>query len=415
VRRFTQRTRPAADVTEPRSRVSAGQTLLPSGPLMRLLVLSRNASLYSTSRIVLAARARGHRGERHRPARVPDRRLARQALAPRRRRRRPSLRRRDPAHRREHHQLRPRRRPPVRSHGRPRAERRRLHRAQPRQAARAAAAHAQATSTSPSPCARAPPRASRPRSSLVGGCPAIVKLQQGTQGIGTMIAETPQAVRVAPRDASGPWARTSSCRSTSASPRAATSAPSSIGGRVVAAMRRVAKPGEFRSNLHRGAKGNARQAPAAHLPQRRRPRDEGDGPGGRGRRHARGQETGRRSWRSTAPRASRASSARAASTWPARSSARRALRRAAPPRARSTGRRRAHPRRDPGRAPPARDAPRAPPSTTPARSGKRRLAKGGVVSAAHRVHRRRGGVDDRPPREPQRHRSTRARRSSARP
>src|SRR5262245_18908247 len=26
------------------------------------------------------------------------------------------------------------------------------------------------------------------------GCPAIVKLQQGTQGIGTMIAETPQAV-----------------------------------------------------------------------------------------------------------------------------------------------------------------------------------------------------------------------------
>src|ERR1700733_2249985 len=30
--------------------------------------------------------------------------------------------------------------------------------------------------------------------SFVGGCPAIVKLQQGTQGIGTMIAETPQAV-----------------------------------------------------------------------------------------------------------------------------------------------------------------------------------------------------------------------------
>ena len=29
---------------------------------------------------------------------------------------------------------------------------------------------------------------------LVGGCPAIVKLQQGTQGIGTMIAETSQAV-----------------------------------------------------------------------------------------------------------------------------------------------------------------------------------------------------------------------------
>src|SRR5262249_28824853 len=34
-----------------------------------------------------------------------------------------------------------------------------------------------------------------------------------------------------------------------------------VGGRVVAAMRRVAKPGEFRSNLHRGGKGNS-----VHLP-----------------------------------------------------------------------------------------------------------------------------------------------------
>src|ERR1700733_5694499 len=30
------------------------------GPRMRLLVLSRNATLYSTSRLVLAARSRGH-------------------------------------------------------------------------------------------------------------------------------------------------------------------------------------------------------------------------------------------------------------------------------------------------------------------------------------------------------------------
>src|SRR5439155_23136961 len=29
---------------------------------------------------------------------------------------------------------------------------------------------------------------------LVGGCPAIVKLQAGTQGVGTMIAETSQSV-----------------------------------------------------------------------------------------------------------------------------------------------------------------------------------------------------------------------------
>jgi ribosomal protein S6--L-glutamate ligase len=88
-----------------------------------------------------------------------------------------------------------------------------------------------------------------------------------------------------------------------------------VGGKVVAAMRRVAKPGEFRSNLHRGGKGDAVKL-LPHLPQRGHPRDEGHGPRGRRRRHARGQAAARRSSRSTARRASKASSARAASTWP---------------------------------------------------------------------------------------------------
>src|SRR5688500_13392193 len=43
------------------SRVSASVGARPGGPTrMRTLILSRNASLYSTSRVVLAARARGH-------------------------------------------------------------------------------------------------------------------------------------------------------------------------------------------------------------------------------------------------------------------------------------------------------------------------------------------------------------------
>jgi ribosomal protein S6--L-glutamate ligase len=95
---------------------------------------------------------------------------------------------------------------------------------------------------------------------LVGGCPAIVKLQQGTQGIGTMIAETPQAVHSLLETfwAMGQdivlqeYVRESKGRDIRALV---------VGGRVVAAMRRVAKPGEFRSNLHRGGKGDCIELP----------------------------------------------------------------------------------------------------------------------------------------------------------
>lgn len=90
---------------------------------------------------------------------------------------------------------------------------------------------------------------------MVGGCPAIVKLQQGTQGIGTMIAETTQAVHSLLETL---WAMGQDIvlqeyirESKGRDIRAIV-----VGGKVVASMRRVAKPGEFRSNLHRGGKGN---------------------------------------------------------------------------------------------------------------------------------------------------------------
>lgn len=89
---------------------------------------------------------------------------------------------------------------------------------------------------------------------LVGGCPAIVKLQQGTQGIGTMIAETPQAVASLLETL---WAMGQDIilqeyirESKGRDIRAIV-----VGGTVVAAMRRTAKAGEFRSNLHRGGLG----------------------------------------------------------------------------------------------------------------------------------------------------------------
>jgi ribosomal protein S6--L-glutamate ligase len=102
-------------------------------------------------------------------------------------------------------------------------------------------------------CARSPeavPEALK----IVGGCPAIVKLQQGSQGIGTMIAETPQAVTSLLETL---WAMGQDIilqeyikESKGRDVRAIV-----VGGRVVASMRRSARAGEFRSNLHRGGLG----------------------------------------------------------------------------------------------------------------------------------------------------------------
>ncbi len=90
---------------------------------------------------------------------------------------------------------------------------------------------------------------------MVGGAPLVVKLVEGTQGIGVVLAETRQAaesvidafrglnahilVQEFIKEAEG---RDIRCLV--------------IGGEVVAAIERAAKEGDFRSNLHRG--GTAR-------------------------------------------------------------------------------------------------------------------------------------------------------------
>ena len=109
---------------------------------MKLVMLARNPSLYSHRRIVEAARARGHEidviNTLHVHMNITSSRptlLARRAHAA-------ALRRRDPAHRRLDHALRPGRAAPVRGAGRVPAERERGHRPLARQAARAAAAGA---------------------------------------------------------------------------------------------------------------------------------------------------------------------------------------------------------------------------------------------------------------------------------
>lgn len=89
--------------------------------------------------------------------------------------------------------------------------------------------------------------------SLVGGAPVVIKLLDGTQGIGVVLAENKKAgesvietlrgldayflVQEFVKEAAGSDIRAFV-----------------IGGKVVAAMMRTAKEGEFRSNLHRGGK-----------------------------------------------------------------------------------------------------------------------------------------------------------------
>ena len=86
---------------------------------------------------------------------------------------------------------------------------------------------------------------------MVGGAPLVIKLLEGTQGIGVVLAETRKAaesvveafmglkanilVQEFIKEAGGSDIR---CFV--------------VGGKVVAAMQRTAKEGEFRSNLHRG-------------------------------------------------------------------------------------------------------------------------------------------------------------------
>lgn len=86
---------------------------------------------------------------------------------------------------------------------------------------------------------------------MVGGAPLVIKLLQGTQGIGVVLAETIKAaesvieafmglkadilVQEFIKEAGGSDIR---CLV--------------VGNKVVAAMKRQAAPGEFRSNLHRG-------------------------------------------------------------------------------------------------------------------------------------------------------------------
>ena len=91
---------------------------------------------------------------------------------------------------------------------------------------------------------------------LVGGAPMIIKLIEGTQGRGVVLAETDQAaasVIEAFRNLDAYFLT----QEFIAEAKGTDIRCFVVGGKVVAAMQRTAKEGEFRSNLHRGGSAQA--------------------------------------------------------------------------------------------------------------------------------------------------------------
>jgi ribosomal protein S6--L-glutamate ligase len=90
----------------------------------------------------------------------------------------------------------------------------------------------------------------------VGGTPVVIKLLEGTQGMGVILAETAASAQSIIEAFSAAnvdimvqeYIREAAGRDVRAFV---------VGGKVVASMLRIGKGGDFRSNLHRGGKGEA--------------------------------------------------------------------------------------------------------------------------------------------------------------
>lgn len=85
----------------------------------------------------------------------------------------------------------------------------------------------------------------------VGGVPLIIKLLEGTQGLGVVLAETKKAASSVIEAFNGLKARVI-VQEFIAEAKGADIRALVVNGEVVGAMKRQGKEGEFRSNLHRG-------------------------------------------------------------------------------------------------------------------------------------------------------------------
>lgn len=89
---------------------------------------------------------------------------------------------------------------------------------------------------------------------LVGGVPCVLKLLQGTQGVGVMLVESREAIESV-LQAFWSLGHTVLLQEFIKESKGKDVRAFVVGDKVVAAMRREAKLGEFRSNIHRGGLG----------------------------------------------------------------------------------------------------------------------------------------------------------------
>ena len=89
----------------------------------------------------------------------------------------------------------------------------------------------------------------------VGGTPVIIKLLEGTQGLGVVLAETKNAAESVLEAFNGLQARVI-VQEYIEEANGADLRALIVDGQVVGAMKRQGKEGEFRSNLHRGGSAN---------------------------------------------------------------------------------------------------------------------------------------------------------------
>ncbi|NMO18232.1 RimK family alpha-L-glutamate ligase [Pyxidicoccus fallax] len=98
----------------------------------------------------------------------------------------------------------------------------------------------------------------------VGGLPVIIKLIKGTQGVGVMIAHTLPEVQTI-LDTFWDLGQEIVLQEFVAESEGRDVRALVVGDKVVGAMRRKAKKGEFRSNIHRGGEGQAIELPASYV------------------------------------------------------------------------------------------------------------------------------------------------------
>lgn len=91
----------------------------------------------------------------------------------------------------------------------------------------------------------------------LGGTPVVVKLLEGTQGIGVILADTTKVAEAIIETLSGPAKMNVLLQQFVKESKGRDVRAFVVGNRVVAAMRRIAKGDEFRSNVHRGGMAEA--------------------------------------------------------------------------------------------------------------------------------------------------------------